>query len=92
MKICKVHKLAKELCKVHRVSKKVLPIILGSLGTVKSQLKHHLAGLGLEKILGGLKTLVLIGTYSILRKPMNMDTKRKKRLNKKQKQKNPAKS
>ena len=35
--------LAKEISKVHGVSTKIVPIILGSLGTVTNQLKADLA-------------------------------------------------
>ena len=47
--------LAKEIRKVHGVSTKVVPIILGSLGTVTNQFKADLAVLGMERILGGLQ-------------------------------------
>ena len=52
----KIHRyipLAKEICKVHGVSTQIVPIILGSLGTVPNQLKADLAVLGMERILGG---------------------------------------
>ena len=69
--------LVKEIRKVHGVSTKIVPIILGSLGTVTNQLKVDLAVLGMERILGGPQTSVLIGTHSILRKVMNSDRKEK---------------
>ena len=69
--------LAKEICKVHGFSTKIVPIILGSLGAVTNQLKADLALLGMERMLGGLQTSVLIGTHSILRKMMNSDRKQK---------------
>ena len=69
--------LAKETRKVHGVSTKIVPIILGSLGTVTNQLKADLAVLGMERILGELQTSVLIGTHNILRKVMNSDRKEK---------------
>ena len=71
--------LAKEIHKVHRVSTRIIPIILGSLGTVTNKLKTNLKELGLEKILGGLQTSVLIGTHNILRKVINMNGIEKKR-------------
>ena len=80
--------LAKEIRKVHGVSTKIVPIILGSLGTVSSNLKRNLKELGLEYILGGIQTSVLIGTHNILRKVMNLNTKEKRqRGNKKRGQK-----
>ena len=69
--------LAKEICKVHGFSTKIVPIILGSLGAVTNQLKADLALLGMERMLGGLQTSVLIRTHSILRKVMNRDRKQK---------------
>ena len=69
--------LVKEICKVHGVSTKIVPIILGSLGTVTNQLKADLAVLGMERILGGQQTSALIGTQNILRKVMNSDRKEK---------------
>ena len=65
--------LAKEVRKVHRVSTKIVPIVLGSLGTITNQLKNHLKQLEMENVLGGLQTSVLIGTHNILRKVMNGD-------------------
>ena len=76
-KVSKYIPLAKEIRKVHKVSTKIIPIILGSLGTVTTKLKSSLKELGLEKILGGLQTSVLIGTHNILRKVMNMNRKEK---------------
>ena len=67
--------LAKEIRKVHGVSTKIVPIILGSLGTVTTGLKGHLKELDLGSILGGLQTSVLIGTHNILRKVLNMNKK-----------------
>ena len=81
-KVSKYIPLAKEIRKVHRVSTKIIPIILGSLGTVTTRLKSSLKDLGMEKILGGLQTSVLIGTHNILRKVMNMGNKKKKQKNK----------
>ena len=74
--------LAKEIRKVHKVSTRIIPIILGSLGTVTTKLKFNLKELGLERILGGLQTSVLIGTHNILRKVINMNNKEKRKKNK----------
>ena len=81
-KVSKYIPLAKEVRKVHRVSTRIIPIILGSLGTVTTKLKDSLKELGLEKILGGLQTSVLIGTHNILRKVMNMNNKEKQKKTK----------
>ena len=78
-KVSKYIPLAKEIRKVHRVSTKIVPIILGSLGTITNQLKGHLRELGMEKLLGSLQTSVLIGTHNILRKVMNMGNKKKRK-------------
>ena len=77
-KVRKYIPLTKEIRKVHRVSTKIVPIVLGSLGTVTPLLKHHLKEMGMEYILGSLQTSVLIGTHNILRKVMNMDKKKNK--------------
>ena len=76
-KIQKYIPLAKEIHEVHGVSTKIVPIILGSLGTVTNQLKADLVVLGMERILGGLQASVLTGTHNILRKMMNRDRKEK---------------
>ena len=68
--------LAKEIRKAHGVSTKIVPIVLGSLGTVTNQLKANLAVLVVERILA-LQTSVLKGTHNILRKVMNSDRKEK---------------
>ena len=82
-KITRYIPLVKEIRKVHRVSTKILPIILGSLGTVTNQIKADLAVLGTERILGRIQTLVLIGIHNILRKVMNSDRKGKRKKKKK---------
>ena len=71
--------LTKEISKVHGISTKIVPIILGSLGTVTNQLKADLAVLRMERILRGMQTSVLIGTHNILRKVINSDRKEKKK-------------
>ena len=76
-KVSKYIALAKEVRKVHKVSTKIVPIVLGSLGTVTTKLKYSLKELGMERILGSLQTSVLIGTHNILRKVMNMDRSKK---------------
>ena len=38
----------------------MFPFILGSLGTVTKQLKHHRAVMSLDSVLGGLQTSVLV--------------------------------
>ena len=78
-KVSKYIPLAKEIRKVHKVSTKIIPIVLGSLGTVTTKLKESLKELELENILGGLQTSVLIGTHNILRKVINMNKKEKQR-------------
>ena len=81
-KVSKYIPLAKEIRKVHKVSTKIIPIILGSLGTVTTKLKGSLNELGLGQILGGLQTSVLIGTHNILRKVINSNKKDKKKKTK----------
>ena len=81
-KVSKYIPLAKEIRKVHKVSTKIVPIILGSLGTITNQLKGHLKELRMEKLLGCLQMSVLIGTHNILRKVMNMGSKKKNRKTK----------
>ena len=71
--------LAKEIHKVQGVSTEIVPVTLRSLGTVTNQLKADLAVLGMERILVGLQTSVLIGTQSILRKVINSDRKEKEK-------------
>ena len=81
-KVSKYIPLAKEIRKVHRVSTKIVPIILGSLGTVTTRLINSLKQLGMEKILGSIQTSVIIGTHNILRKVMSMGSKKKKQKTK----------
>ena len=75
--------LAKDIRKVHGVSTKIIPIILGSLGTVSEELKADLDVLGMKKILGALQTSVLIGTHNILRKVLNTERKEKRKAKEK---------
>ena len=71
--------LAKEMSKMHRVSTKIIPIVLGGLGTVPKSLSENLTKLGIPDIIGGLQTSVLIGTHNILRKVLSSDAKEKRK-------------
>ena len=82
-KITRYIPLAKEIRKVHGISTKIVPIVLGRLGTVTNQLKTDLAVLGMERILGEIQTSVLIGTRNIHSKVMNSHRKGKRKKKKK---------
>ena len=77
-KVSKYIPLAKEIQKVHRVSTKIIPIILGSLGTVTTRLENSLKELRMENVLGSLQTSVLVGTHNILRKVLNKGRRKRK--------------
>ena len=67
--------LAKELSKMHRMSTKIVPIVIGGLGTVPKSLLGNLTKLNIPDIIGGLQTSALIGTHNLLRKVLNSDLK-----------------
>ena len=74
------------MSKMHRVSTKIVPIVLGGLGTVPKSLLGNLTKLGIPDIIGGLQTSVLIGTHNLLRKVLNSDAKEKRDRKNKAKQ------
>ena len=78
--------LAREMSKMHRVSTKIVPIVLGGLGTVPKSLLDNLTKLGIPDIIGGLQTSVLIGTHNLLRKVLSGDAKEKRERKNKAKQ------
>ena len=71
-KIAKYSPLAKEIRKMHRVSTKVVPLVVGSLGIVSSNLGGYLKDLGIPDVLGGMQTSAVIGTTLILQRVLSL--------------------
>ena len=77
-KITNYTPLAREMSKMHRMSTKIVPIVLGGLGTVPNSLLGNLTKLNIPDIIGGLQTTVLISTHNMLRKVLSSDAKEKR--------------
>ena len=76
-KIDKYIPLAKEIRKLYRVSTKIVPIVLGTLGTIPKGLESNIKKLEIPDIIGSLQMSAMMGTHNILRKVLNSDVKRR---------------
>ncbi|XP_063956582.1 uncharacterized protein LOC135154374 [Lytechinus pictus] len=70
-KIQKYNDLAWELRRVWKVKTKVVPIVIGALGTVTTRHRSFLAVLGVEVSFETIQKASLLGTAHILRKVLN---------------------
>jgi D-alanine-D-alanine ligase-like ATP-grasp enzyme len=64
--------LTVEIRKMHKVSTKIIPIVVGSLGTVSKRLAGYLKQLEIPDVIGGIQTSAIIGTTLILRKTLSL--------------------
>ena len=65
--------LAGGVRRLHHVKTKVIPIVIGALGTVPKRLPKYLEDLGIaEDVIGCLQTTALLGTQRILRSVMSI--------------------
>ena len=71
-KILNYSPLAKEIRKIHMVSTRIVPVVVGALGIVSSNLAGYLKQLEVPDILGGLQTSAIIGTSIILKKVLSL--------------------
>ena len=71
-KVEKYQNLARELRRMWEVKTKVVPIVLGALGTVPLRLKGNLKGIGVDTSITLIQTSALLGSARILRKVLEM--------------------
>ncbi len=71
-KIQKYQDLARELCKIWQVKVKVVPVVVGALGTIPKALEKHLEEIGTNVRVDLLQKAVLLGTARILRKTLEI--------------------
>ena len=71
-KVEKYQDLARELRKLWKVQVKVVPIVIGGLGTMPKGLEKHLESLGIRISAGLLQKTALLGTARIVRKVLEM--------------------
>ena len=64
--------LAGGVRRLHHVKTKVIPIVIGALGTVPKRLPKYLEDLGIPDVIGCLQTTALLGTQRILRSVMSI--------------------
>ena len=64
--------MADEIRKMHKVSTSIVPIVVGSLGTISKDLAGYLKQLEIPDVIGGLQTSAIIGTTLILRQTLNL--------------------
>ena len=71
-KIHKYQDLARELRKLWKVGVKVVPVVVGALGTLPQALEKHLKVIGSKVKVELLQKTVLLGTARILRKTLEI--------------------
>ena len=64
--------LAGGVRRLHHVKTKVIPIVIGALGTVPKRLPKYLEDLGIADVIGCLQTTTLLGTQRILRSVLSI--------------------
>ena len=64
--------LAKEIRRIHKVKTKIVPIIVGALGVLPSNLEENLQILGMPYVKRSLQVSAIIGSAIILRKVLNV--------------------
>ena len=70
-KIDKYRDLARELRKLWKVKTRVVPIVIGALGTIPKGLVGHLESLGVNLDLAKIQKTTLLGTARILRRVLD---------------------
>ena len=73
-KIDTYQKLAAEVARMNAVNVRVVPIVVGALGTVTKDLLGWLKVLNVGDVVGGLQTAAIIGTAAILKKVLDRKT------------------
>ena len=71
-KVEKYQNLARELSRMWEVKTKVIPIVLGALGTVLLRLKGNLKGIGVETSITLIQKSAFLGSARIVRKVLEM--------------------
>ena len=71
-KLVRYRPLALEMTRLHGVKAKVVPIVVGGLGTIPKRLPKYINELGIPDVIGGLQTSALIGTSIIIKTVLNL--------------------
>ena len=71
-KVQKNHDLVRELRKIWQVKVKVVPVVVGALGTIPKTLGKHLDEIGTDVRIDLLQKATLLGTARILRKTLEI--------------------
>ena len=53
---------------------RVIPVVIGGMGTVSPNLLGYLKKLGIPDVIGSLQSTAIVATYNILRKVLNQET------------------
>ena len=64
--------LAQELTRLYGMKAKVVPVVVGGLGTIPKRLPKFIKQLGIPDVIGGLQTSALIGTSIIIKTVLNL--------------------
>ena len=71
-KIEKYHDLERELQKIWNVKVKIIPLVVGSLGTIPKQFGNRLKQIGISVGTAQVQKTVLLGTARMLRKVLEI--------------------
>jgi len=65
-KVEKYQDLAFEMKRIHKCPVKVVPVVVGALGTVSSKLKPYLESLNMGETLGSIQMAAILSSANIL--------------------------
>jgi len=71
-KVEKYQDLAFEMKRTHKCPIKVVPVVVGALGTVSSKLKPYLESLNMGETLGSIQMAAILSSANILRKVLSL--------------------
>ena len=71
-KIEKDRDLAREVAKLWNVRVKIIPVVIGALGTIPNDLEERINEIGISLKTAQIQMLVLLGTVRILRKVLEI--------------------
>ena len=71
-KIEKYGILAREVRRIYRVSTKIVPVVVGALGTIPRRLGGFLKELGIPDVRGSMQTTAVLGTVRILKDVLSL--------------------
>ena len=71
-KLFRYNPLAQEMTKLYGMKARVVPIVVGGLGTIPKRLPKYIKQLEIPDVIGGLQTSAIIGSSIIIKSVLNL--------------------